>query len=192
MADDHDPKTMKKACVIGSGPNGLSAAIVIAHAGWSFEVYEAESPPGGGFRSMELTLPGFMHDFGSAVHPMAAGSPFFSRLPLAKHGLEWIHSPSPLAHPFDDGTAIILERDISTTAADLGADGPAWRKLFEPVASRWFELAPDLLGPVPLLPKHPWQMARLGLCGFPSARWIANRLFRTERAKALFAGLAAH
>jgi len=192
MADDHDPKTMKKACVIGSGPNGLSAAIVLAHAGWSVEVYEAESQPGGGVRSMELTLPGFIHDFGSAVHPMAAGSPFFSRLPLAKYGLEWIHSPSACAHPLDDGTAIILERDINTTSADLKEDGPAWRKLFEPVANRWFELAPDLLGPVPLLPRHPWQMARLGLRGFPSARWIANRLFRTERAKVLFAGLAAH
>lgn len=183
---------MKKACVIGSGPNGLAAAIVLARNGCSVDVYEAESQPGGACRSMELTLPGFLHDFGSAVHPMAAGSPFFSRLPLAKYGLEWIHSPAPLAHPLDDGTAIILERDIDATAAALGEDGRAWRKLFEAIASHWSQLAPELLGPVPLLPNHPLLMARLGMRGFPSALKITNRVFRTERAKALFAGLAAH
>ncbi|HEU5401723.1 MAG TPA: NAD(P)/FAD-dependent oxidoreductase, partial [Terriglobales bacterium] len=122
----------------------------------------------------------------------AAGSPFFSRLPLAKYGLEWIFSPAPLAHPLDDGTAIVLERNIDATAAALGEDGSAWRKLFEPVSKHWQQLAPELLGPVPLLPSHPLLMARLGLRGFPSARKIANQLFRTQRAKALFAGLAAH
>lgn len=183
---------MTKACVIGSGPNGLAAAIVLARNGCSVDVYEAESLPGGGCRSMEFTLPGFIHDFGSAVHPMAAGSPFFSRLPLAKYGLEWVFSPASLAHPLDDGTATVLERVIDATAAGLGEDGSAWRRLFEPVAKHWSQLAPELLGPVPLLPRHPLLMARLGLRGFPSARKIANRLFRTERAKALFAGLAAH
>src|SRR5215469_5971264 len=100
-----------KACVVGSGPNGLSAAIVLAQAGLRVDVLEAESIPGGAARTMELTLPGFLHDFGSAVHPLAIGSPFFSALPLAEHGLEWIHSPAPLAHPLDDGTAVMLERD---------------------------------------------------------------------------------
>ncbi len=183
---------MKKACVIGAGPNGLAAAIVLARNGCSVEVYEAESQPGGGCRSMDLTLPGFQHDFGSAVHPMAAGSPFFSRLPLAKYGLEWVFSPAPLAHPLDDGSAIVLERDIDATAASLGEDGSAWRKLFESIAKHWSQIAPELLGPVPLLPSHPLLMARLGLRGFPSAGKIANRMFRGERAKALFAGLAGH
>src|SRR5580700_8895797 len=103
----------KKACVIGAGPNGLAAAIVLAQAGLDVEVFEAESQPGGAARTMELTLPGFHHDFGSAVHPLGAGSPFFSSLPLSDYGLEWIHSPAALAHPLDDGTAVLLERKLS-------------------------------------------------------------------------------
>src|SRR5215472_5561676 len=102
-----------KACVVGSGPNGLAAAIVLAQAGLHVDVLEAESTPGGAARTMELTLPGFLHDFGSAVHPLAVGSPFFSSLPLAEHGLGWVHSPAPLAHPLDDGTAVMLERDLN-------------------------------------------------------------------------------
>src|SRR6202521_1351525 len=96
----------RKACVVGSGPNGLAAAIVLAQAGLQVEVFEAEPTPGGAARTMELTLPGFLHDFGSAVHPMAAGSPFFSSLPLQDYGLKWINSPAALAHPFDDGTTL--------------------------------------------------------------------------------------
>src|SRR6516225_10392620 len=108
------------ACVIGAGPNGLAAAIVLAQAGLSVDVYEAQPEPGGAARTMELTLPGFLHDFGSAVHPLAVGSPFLSLLPLAEHGLEWVHSPAPLAHPLDDGTAVMLERDLNDTRAALG------------------------------------------------------------------------
>src|SRR5438270_349615 len=107
------PGKSKSACVVGSGPNGLAAAIVLAQAGLHVDVLEAETIPGGAARSMELTLPGFLHDFGSAVHPLAIGSPFFSSLPLGDYGLEWIHSPAPLAHPFDDGTAVVLERDLA-------------------------------------------------------------------------------
>src|ERR1022692_15216 len=102
----------RNACVIGAGPNGLSAAIVLAQAGLQVEVFEAEPTPGGAARTMELTLPGFWHDFGSAVHPLGAGSPFFCALPLRNHRLEWIHSPAPLAHPLDDGTAVTLEQDL--------------------------------------------------------------------------------
>lgn len=119
----------KRACVIGSGPNGLAAAIVLARAGMRVDVYEAESQPGGAARTMPLTLPGFLHDFGSAVHPFAVGSPFFNSLPLLQHGLEWIHGDAPLAHPLDDGTAVVLERDLAETERALGVDGREWRRL---------------------------------------------------------------
>src|SRR5579862_7770474 len=118
-----------KACVVGAGPNGLAAAIVLAQAGIEVEVLEAESTPGGAARTLELTLPGFRHDFGSAVHPLAAGSPFFSTLPLADHGLEWIHSPSVLAHPLDDGSAVLLDRDFGQMGETLGRDARSWRRL---------------------------------------------------------------
>jgi phytoene dehydrogenase-like protein len=132
----------RKACVIGAGPNGLAAAIVLAQAGLQVDVLEAESTPGGAARTLELTLPGFRHDFGSAVYPLGAGSPFFSSLPLTNHGLEWIHSPAALAHPLDDGTAVMLERDLGQTADSLGSDGPAWDKLMRPFVERWSELLP--------------------------------------------------
>lgn len=180
------------ANVIGAGPNGLAAAIVLAQAGFAVQVFEAESQPGGAARTLPLTLPGFLHDFGSAVHPMAAGSPFFTSLPLQQYGLEWIHPPSPLAHPLDDGSAVLLERSIDATAANLGEDGRAWGSLFAPFAAHWFDLAPELLAPVTIFPSHPFLMARLGLRAFPSAYWLANHKFRGERAKAIFAGLAAH
>ena len=180
-----------KACVVGSGPNGLAAAIVLAQAGLEVEVFEAEPAPGGAARTMELTLPGFHHDFGAAVHPLGAGSPFFSSLPLEHHGLEWIHSTAPLAHPLDDGTAVVLERDLEKAANFLGADGNAWQKLLRPFVERWREFAPDVLRPVSAIPRHPWLMARFGMNALFSAKTIAGR-FRSDRTRALFAGLAAH
>ena len=181
----------RKACVIGAGPNGLAAAIVLAQAGLQVDVLEAESTPRGAARTLELTLPGFRHDFGSAVYPLGAGSPFFSSLPLEGHGLEWIHSPAALAHPLDDGTAVMLERGLDETRDSLGIDGPAWDKLMRPFAERWTEFAPEVLRPVPFIPRHPWLMARFGMVALRSARAIARR-FRNERTRALFAGLAAH
>ena len=154
------------------------------------EVFEAEAQPGGGARTMELTLPGFRHDFGSAVHPMAVGSPFFSSLPLQQYGLEWIQPPAPLAHPLDDGTAVILERDFGNL--ELGNDNAAWRRLMEPFADNWERLAPQILAPIPRVPRSPWLLARLGIISLSSANALANRRFQGIRAKALFAGCAAH
>jgi phytoene dehydrogenase-like protein len=181
----------RRACVIGAGPNGLSAAIVLAQAGLQVEVLEAQSTAGGAARTLELTLPGFRHDFGSAVYPFGAGSPFFSSLPLIDHGLQWIHSPAALAHPLDDGTAVMLERDLHATAASLGIDGQAWDNLIRPFVEQWSEFGPEVLHPVPFIPKHPWLMARFGTSAIRSAQTVASR-FRSERARALFAGLAAH
>ena len=181
----------RRACVIGSGPNGLAAAIVLAQKGVEVNVFEAETIPGGAARTMELTLPGFLHDFGSAVHPMAIGSPFFSSLPLKDYGLTWIHSPAALAHPFDDGTAITLERDFKDADAVFGADAKAWRSLMEPFAKRWLEFANEILAPVHLPFRHPFLLGRLGLIALSSAHGVASR-FKNPRTKALFAGLAAH
>ncbi len=180
-----------KACVIGAGPNGLAAAIVLAQAGMEVEVFEAEPTAGGAVRTVELTLPGFRHDFGSAVYPMAVGSPFFTSLPLGDFGLEWIHSPAPLAHPLDDGTAVVLERDFAAAEAALGEDGRAWRGLMQPFATRWTELAEDILQPIVHWPRHPLLLARFGMSALLPATSIARR-FRSEPARALFAGLAAH
>jgi phytoene dehydrogenase-like protein len=181
----------RRACVIGAGPNGLAAAIVLAQAGLHVDVLEAESTAGGAVRTLELTLPGFLHDFGSAVYPLGAGSPFLSSLPLSSHGLEWIHSPAALAHPFDDGTAVLLQRDLEQTRESLGVDGTAWDKLVRPFVERWSDLAPEVLRPVSFFPRHPLLMARFGMVGLQSARSVARR-FRNERTRALFAGLAAH
>jgi len=180
-----------KACVIGAGPNGLAAAIVLAQAGFHVDVLEAQAQPGGAARTMELTLPGFKHDFGSAVYPLGAGSPFFASLPLNRHGLEWIHSPAPLAHPLDDGTAVMLERSLDQTSHSLGIDGKAWDQLMRPFVEHWKKFAPQILGPVSFLPKSPLLMARFGMLAVQSAHSVARR-FRDQRTRALFAGLAAH
>src|SRR5208337_3667167 len=163
---------------------------VLAQAGLQVDVFEAEPQSGGAARTLPLTLPGFLHDFGSAVHPMAAGSPFFSSLPLRDYGLEWIHPPAPLAHPLDDGTAVILERDLGGAEAALGEDGRQWRRLMEPFAKRWQELAPEVLRPVHLFTRHPFLLARLGLVSFPSAIAVSQHWFRHSSTNALCAYLA--
>jgi phytoene dehydrogenase-like protein len=183
---------MPRATVIGSGPNGLAAAIRLAQAGLAVEVFEAQPQPGGAVRTLPLTLPGFHHDFGSAVHPMAAGSPFFNSLPLANHGLEWIHGEAPLAHPLDDGTAVILERNLHEAESALGPDGKSWRNLVEPFVDHWPHFAADSLGPLIRIPHHPLLMARFGLHAFQSAQTLALNHFRSPRTRALFAGLATH
>src|SRR3954471_8181655 len=180
-----------RACVVGSGPNGLAAAIVLAQAGLRVEVFEAQPTAGGGARTMELTLPGFLHDFGSAVHPLGIGSPFFSSLPLQDFGLEWIHSPAPLAHPLDDGSAVVLERNLEDAQVSFGVDGKRWRRLMQPFVEQWQELAPEVLRAQPAIPRHPWLMARFGMSALLAAETIARR-FQSERTRALFAGLAAH
>lgn len=182
----------RRAVVVGAGPNGLAAAIVLAQAGLQVEVFEAEAQPGGGARTLDLTLPGFHHDFGSAVHPMAAGSPFFSSLPLRDYGLEWIHFPAPVAHPLDDGTAVVLERDLDETVRALGEDGKAWSHMVRPYVERWSDFALEVLSPLSIVPRHPLLLAKFGLHGLISAQALTNRLFRSERTKAVFAGLAAH
>jgi phytoene dehydrogenase-like protein len=183
---------MKRAYVIGSGPNGLSAAIVLAQAGVDVEVFEAETVPGGGARTLPLTLPGFRHDFGSAVHPMAVGSPYFATLPLGERGLEWIHGDAPLAHPLDDGTAVLLERDLADQDRQFGPDAEAWRNLVTPLIDHWDQFAQESLGPVLRIPRHPFFMARFGAAAFQSAQRIAMHRFTQPRTRALFAGLAAH
>lgn len=183
---------MTQASIIGSGPNGLSAAIVLAQAGMQVDVYEAEAQPGGAARTMPLTLPGFLHDFGSAVHPMGAGSPFFATLPLAEHGLHWIESPGALAHPFDDGNVVLLRRDFDLTVRSLGEDRDRWQYLFQPFAENWAAFAQDILGPVVHFPHNPFMLARFGMHALQPARYFAQNRFNNPRTRAVFAGLAAH
>lgn len=179
------------AVVVGSGPNGLAAAITLARAGRSVLVIEGSETVGGGMRTAELTLPGFRHDICSAVHPLGLGSPFFRSLPLEAHGLRWIQPDAPLTHPLDQGEAVVLDRSFDATAAYLGRDGAAWRGLLQPLAARWEELLPDLLGPL-RLPRHPLLYARFGAGALLPADALARVCFRGRRARALFAGLAAH
>lgn len=176
------------AVVVGAGPNGLSAAIELARAGLSVLVREANDTVGGAASSMELTLPGFVHDPFSAIYPLAVGSPYLSRLPLAGHGLEWVHSPAPLAHPFDDGPPALLERSIEATLATLGGSAGLYRRFVADFHSRWGELVPEILRPIGI-PRHPILLARFGARAMLSAAWA---LRAGGRAAALLAGSAAH
>src|ERR687894_836985 len=182
---------MYDAVVVGSGPNGLAAAVELARNGRSVLVLEAEDAIGGGTRSAELTLPGYVHDIGSAIHPLGYASPFFSTLPLEEHGLKWVHPPAPLAHPFDDGSAAMLEHSVEQTGTTLGPDDAAYEKLMGPIARDWNRLVDAILGP-PRLPHHPLALARFGLRALRSARGLAEDLFVGEKARGLFIGNAAH
>ncbi|MBW3661091.1 MAG: NAD(P)/FAD-dependent oxidoreductase [Gemmatimonadetes bacterium] len=179
------------AVVVGSGPNGLSAAVTLARDGYDVRVVEGAEEIGGGACSAELTIPGFVHDLCSAVHPLGVGSPFLRSLPLADHGLEWIHPHAPLAHPLDQGGAVLLERSVDATASGLGADAAAWRELVGPFVDRWDALARDLLGP-PRFPRRPVTALRFALRALRSSRSLTRARFRGERARALFSGIAAH
>lgn len=180
------------AVIVGSGPNGLAAALTLAQTGRRVLVLEGHATPGGGLRTQELTLPGFRHDICSAVHPLGLGSPFFHGLNLARHGLTWIQPPLPLAHPLDDGPAVLLDRSLEVTAAGLDAgDGAAWRKLMGRTVRDWPRLADTLLGPWPI-PRRPLELTRFGLAAAWPATWLSRVLWRGDRARALFAGLAGH
>lgn len=181
----------RDAVVVGSGPNGLAAAITLARHGLSVSVLEAAPTVGGGTRCAELTLPGFVHDVCSAVHPMALASPVLKPLPVAEHGLEWVQPDFPFAHPLDDGTAAVQERSVGATADRLGADARAYRQLMEPLAARAEGLFDDLLGPFQI-PRHPIAAMRFGWRAVRSAKGLADAYFRAPHARALVAGLAAH
>lgn len=186
-----DSQRSYDAIVIGSGPNGLAAAVRLAQAGKSVAVYEAERTIGGGARSAELTLPGFVHDTCSAVHPMAVSSPFFRTLPLDRFGLRWIQPDAPLAHPFDDGTAAVLVRSLDESAEQFGEDVDAVRSLIRPLVNSWEHLADAILAP-PRIPRHPLALAHFGLNALRPATKLARSKFKTVRARAVFAGMAAH
>jgi phytoene dehydrogenase-like protein len=187
------PREAYDAVVVGSGPNGLAAAITLARAGRSVLVLEAASTVGGGVRSAELTLPGFLHDVCSAVFPLGRGSPFFAGVDLAQHGLHWIEPPIALGHPLADGSVALLRRSVEETAAGLGPDARAYERLFGPLVARWPDLVGDLLGPfhVPLWPPCAIRMALFGWPAIQSTTAVARR-FHTDQARALFAGVSAH
>ena len=183
-------KTDYDAIVVGSGPNGLAAAITIQQAGLSVLLVEAKETIGGGMRSAELTLPHFVHDVCSAIHPLAAGSPFFKTLPLEKFGLEFIEPTIPAAHPFDNGSAAALYRSIEQTAKGLGEDKDAYCKLMNPLVRNWPRIVTDVLAPLHF-PKHPFEMVRFGLKALTSARHLSNT-FRSKEGRGLWGGMTAH
>jgi phytoene dehydrogenase-like protein len=184
-------RSANEAVVVGSGPNGLAAAIALAQREVRVRVLEAEETVGGGCRSAELTLPGFVHDVCSAIHPLAVASPFLRSLPLAEHGVEWVHSEAALAHPFDDGTAALLRRSVEETGETLGRDGGRYRRLMAPLVEDAEALTESLLAPI-RLPRHPVAMGRFSARAALPADLLARRVFQGDRARGFFAGLAAH
>ena len=190
MPGSVEPRTV---VVVGAGPNGLSAGVALARAGLDVEIHEARRRVGGAASSEELTLPGFVHDVGSAVHPMGICSPFFRSLDLARYGLEWIAPPIAAAHPFDDGTAAVLARDLAETGASLGAiDAHAYAELLGPLVRRWEELYAEVLAPPLHVPSHPILLARFGAIAMRTATGLARDRFAGSRARALFVGTSAH
>ena len=179
------------AVVVGAGPNGLAAAITLRRAGCSVLVLEGGATTGGGLRSRELTLPGFVHDVCAAVHPLGRASPFFRSLPLAQHGVTWVEPDAELAHPLDNGRAVMLERSLQLTGAGMGAEGAVYASRMDWLVRHWEPLMGMLLGPL-RWPRRPLLLARFGLAGMRSARTLAQRYFSAEEPRALFAGLAAH
>ena len=183
-------KTTWDVAIVGAGPNGLTAAAVLASAGLAVTVLERNERIGGGCRTEALTLPGFAHDVCSAIHPIGSVSPIFARLGLEAHGLKWIAAPVPLAHPLDDGRVAVLSRELARTVASLGEDGPAWNRLLAPFVARREALFSEILRPV-RVPRHPFLMARFGLVGLRSCASVA-RTFKGVAARALLAGNGAH
>lgn len=182
---------MHDAIIVGAGPNGLVAAIELARAGLDVLVVEAAHEPGGGVRTAELTRPGFLHDVCSGVHPLAVAAPALAHLPLAEHGLEWVHAPLCVAHPLDGSPAATLESSLDRTVVAMGRDGRAWRNLVAPFVREWDKLADDILRPI-RVPRHPLVSARFGIHALRSARALARGRFESRRVQALFGGLAAH
>lgn len=179
------------AVIVGSGPNGLSAAITLARAGRRVLVCEAKDQLGGGMRSAELTLPGFVHDICSAIHPLGIASPFFQNTPLENFGLHWIQPELPVVHPLPDGTEAVLQQSLSATAESYGADAQAYRGLVGSLVPDAEKLLAQLLAP-PGIPRHPWLMARFARQGLRSAEQIVNAYFSEDRVRGMFAGMAAH
>lgn len=179
------------AVIIGSGPNGIAAGTRLAEEGLSVKLIEKSDTIGGGTRTRELTLPGYKHDVCSAIHPLAIASPYLRSLPLENYGLEWVHPEIPLAHPLDDEPAAVLYHSFHKTVESLESDGRNYSNLLEPFLRNWQGMLKDILGPLPLLPRHPLQMAKFGLLAIRNADSLAAK-FSSDRARALFAGLAAH
>ncbi len=185
MAETYD------AIIIGSGSNGIAAAIYLQRKGLRTIIFERSSVPGGSTCTEELTLPGFKHDLGSAIHPLAYASPFFKKLPLEEHGLKWIFPEIPYSHPFEDGTAYACYRDLNKTAKQLKEDEAAYIQIFQSMTKNWPNMENDLLGPLKW-PKNPRRFLQFGLHGFPSAKFLVDRKFKNEKSKVFFYGAAAH